>query len=85
MLRLILKAERPAIMAVLLGKIDSTVVPRVAIAAIARLHGHERCTRGIRRGVLEKRASAGGRRLILATVEEGGDGRDAARFADFAK
>lgn len=62
----ILEAERPAVVAFFFGKVDPAVVPGIAVAAIARLHGDERCARGIGRCVFEERA--GGARLILAAI-----------------
>ena len=82
-IRFILKAERPAVVAFFFGEVDTAVVPGVAIAAIARLHGDERCARGIGRGVFEERAGRVG--LILAAIQERGNGGDAARFADLPK
>ena len=81
--RFILKAERPAVVAFFFGKVDTAVVPGVAVAAIARLHGDKRGARGIGRGVFEERA--GGVGLVLAAIQERGNGGDAARFADLPK
>lgn len=79
----VFEAERPAVVAFFFWKVDTTVVPGVAVAAVARLHGDERCAGGIGRGVLEKRAGRAG--LILAAIQERGDGGDAARLTDFPK
>ena len=84
-LRLILETKWPAIMAFLFGKIDPTVVPWIAISAIAGFHGDERCAGGIGRSVPEEGAGAGGGGLVLAAVEEGRDGGNAARFANLAE
>ena len=81
--RFILKAERPAVVAFFFGKVDTAVVPGVAVAAIARLHRDKRGARGIGRGVFEEIAGRVG--LILAAIQEGGNGGDAARFADLPK
>ena len=79
----VLEAERPAVVAFLFWEVDTTVVPGVPIAAIARLHGHEGCARGIGRCVFEKRAGRVG--LVFAAIQERRDGGDAARFADLPK
>ena len=79
----VLEAERPAVVAFLFGKVDPAVVPRVPVAAVARLHGDERCAGGIRRGVFEERAGRIG--LILATIQKRGDGGDAAWFTDLSE
>lgn len=81
--RFILKAERPAVVAFFFGKVDTAVVPGVAVAAIARLHGDKRGARGIGRGVFEEGSGRVG--LILAAIQERGNGGDAARFADLPK
>ena len=81
--RFVLEAERPAVVAFFFGKVDTAVVPGVAVAAIARLHGDKGGARGIGRGVFEERAGRVG--LILAAIQERGNGGDAARFADLAK
>ena len=79
----VLEAERPAIVAFFFWEIDSAVVPGVAVAAVARLHGDERCPGGIGRGMFKKRTRRIG--LILATIQEGGDGGDASWFTDLPK
>ena len=48
----ILKTERPAVVA-FFWKVDTTVVPGIAVAAVARLHGDEGCPGGIGRGMFE--------------------------------
>ena len=50
----VLKPERPAVVAFFFWEIDTTVIPGVAVAAVPRLHGDERCTGGIGRGVFEE-------------------------------
>lgn len=47
MFGLVFEAKRPAVVAVLFGEIDATVVPWVAVAAVARFHGDEGGTGGI--------------------------------------
>ena len=49
----VLETERPAVVAFFFWEVDTTVVPRVAVAAIARLHRDERCARGVGRGMFE--------------------------------
>ncbi len=72
-------------MAVFFGEVDAAVVPRVAIAAVAGLHRNERGAGSVGGGVLEEGAGARGGGLVFATVEEGGDGRDGARFANLTE
>ena len=79
----ILKAGRPTVVDFVFGEVDAAVVPGVAVAAVSRFHGDEGSFGGIAGGVLEE--GAGGAGLVFATIEEGGDGGDAAGFADLAE
>ena len=76
----LVEADRPAVAHLLLRQVDAAVVPHVAVAAVARLHGDERGLGRVARRLLEE---GGARRagVILAPVEEGRDGADAARLA----
>ena len=39
----VLEAERPAVVAFFFWKVDTAVIPRVAVATVTRLHGDEGC------------------------------------------
>lgn len=50
---LVLKAKRPAVVAVFFREVNAAIIPWIAVAAVAGLHGHERCPGSVRGGVLE--------------------------------
>ena len=82
----LVEPDRPAIAHLLFRQIHAAVVPHVAVveAAVARLHGDERRFRRVARGLLEE-GGARRARVRLAPVEEGRDGRDAARLAELVE
>lgn len=81
--KFILESCRPSIMALVLRKINSAIVPGIAVATVAGLHRDQRRPRRVRRCLLEERAWRAG--MILAAIEERGDGRNTPRLAEFVK
>ena len=53
MFGLVLKAKRPAVVAVFFREVNAAIIPWIAVAAVAGLHGDKRCAGGVRGGVLE--------------------------------
>ena len=68
MFGLVLKAKRPAVVAVFFREVNAAIIPWIAVAAVAGLHGDERCAGGVRGGVLEQGAGTRGGGLVLAAV-----------------
>lgn len=89
--KLDIKAHWPAIAAVVvamgatqdrqvvLGQIHSRIVPWVAVATLARLHGDKRRLRGVARGMLEKGSGRGG---VVLAADERGEGGDTSRLPE---
>ena len=82
--RLAIEPDRPSIIhPIIIREINAAIVPRVAVSAVARFHGDEGGLGGVAGGVLEE--GAGGAGLVLAALEEGGERRDAAGFAELVE
>ena len=64
---------------VVVGQVHAGVIPWVAVAAVARLHGDERGLGGIARGVFEERSRGGG---VVLAADERGEGRNTSGFAE---
>ena len=68
---------------VIVRKVDTGVVPGVAVVAALRLEARQRRLGRVARSVLHERV--GGAVAALATVEERGERGDATRFAEFCQ
>lgn len=84
--KFLVKASWPSVAAVsgaerniLLGEVDTGIVPWVAVSAVAGFHGNERRLGCVAGGVFEERSR--GSRLVL-TSDEGREGRHATWLAE---